>query len=246
MYDTVGALERPGIWESFGGRDKLTAAFLVHGAAVSAINIAGAYDENYSLVAVAVAAALGLTSSAWGLFDLATGRVPDDNRPGFAHERAIMLYTNTYLAGALWLSLRFSPLYPPALEPLDAPLSAASIACYLYGLGAPVYTALRLWDELTATEQLRMKGMVVSGAVGAVFILEATALLLNGQGWWGRVVELYPAQEVLEPSVTLFAAYAVEAGMLTHRSARRGVVTFAQAGGSLRRSPSTERSCCRS
>jgi len=74
-----------------------------------------------------------------------------------------------------------------------------------------------------------MKGMVVSGAVGAVFILEATALLLNGQGWWGRVVELYPAQEVLEPSVTLFAAYAVEAGMLTHRSARRGVVTFAQA-----------------
>ena len=74
---------------------------------------------------------------------------------------------STYLAGALWLSLRFSPLYPSAFEPLDAPLSLASIACYAFGLGAPVYTALRLWDELTATEQLRMKGMIVSGAVGA-------------------------------------------------------------------------------
>jgi len=70
---------------------------------------------------------------------------------------------------------------------------------------------------------------VVSGSIGAVFLLESAALLCNGPGWWERVVELYPAQSVLEPSVTLFAAYAVEAGMLIHRAARRGVCTFAQA-----------------
>ena len=231
MYDTIGQAERPGLWASFEGRDKLTAAFLVHGMIVSAVNLAGAYTDAYSVYAVGVAAVLGLTSAAWGWFDLLTGRVSDDDRPGFAHERAIMRYTSSYLAGALWLSLRFSPLYPAAaLAPLDPLLCLASIALYVYGLAAPLLTALLLRDELTPTEKLRMNGMIVSGAVGAVFILEATALLLNGgQSWWEHVLALYPAQDVLEPSVTLFAAYAVEAGMLIHRAARRGVITFSQA-----------------
>lgn len=230
MYDTLDAEERPELWTSLNGRDKLTLGFLGHGAAVSAVNIAGAYTESYSMYAIGVAAALGLSSAAWGAFDLATGRIADDDRPGFAHERAIMRYTSSYLAGALWLSLRFSPLYPPLLTSLDPALCLLSIAVFIYGLAAPVYTALALWEELTPTEQLRMQGMIVSGAVGSVFILEATALLLNGgEGWWARVVELYPAQNVLEPSVTLFAAYAVEAGMLIHRCARRGVITFAAA-----------------
>ena len=56
------------------------------------------------------------------------------------------------------------------------------------------------------------------------------ALLLNGgEAWWARVLALYPSQSVLEPSVTIFAAYAVEAGVLIHRLARRGVITFADA-----------------
>ena len=230
MYDTVDAVDRPDVWESFDGRDKLTVAFLAHGAAVSAVNIAGAYTPQYNTFAVGVAASLGLSSAAWGWYDLATGGIPDDERPGFAHERSIISYTTSYLAGALWLSLRFSPLYPVELTPLDPPICVASVLCYTYGLAAPVYTALALWDQLTLTEQLRMKGMIVSGAVGAVFILETLALLLNGgQGWWERVLMLYPAQDILEPSVTLFAAYAVEAGMLIHRSARRGTITFEQA-----------------
>ena len=45
----------------------------------------------------------------------------------------------------------------------------------------------------------------------------------------GAVTARYPAQSVLEPSVTVFAAYAVEAGVFIHRLARRGVVTFADA-----------------
>jgi hypothetical protein len=230
MYDTIGVEERPGLWASFEGRDKLTVAFLAHGVGVSAINIAGAYSESYSVWAVGVAAVLGASSAIGGGLELATGRVPDDDRPGFAHERAILLYTSSYLPSTLWLSLRFSPLYPVALAPFDPVLCIASISVYAYGLAAPLYTAVALWDELTPTERLRMKGMVVSGAVGAVFVLEALALLLNGgQVWWERVVVLYPAQSVLEPSVTLFAAYAVEAGMLIHRCARRGVITFADA-----------------
>ena len=63
-------------------------------------------------------------------------------------------------------------------------------------------------SELTPTEQLRMKGMVASGAVGCVFILNTAALLLNGADWWERVLLLYPAQSVLEPSTALFAACA--------------------------------------
>ena len=230
MYDTVGAVERPALWASFEGRDKLTAAFLLHGTIVSAANVAGAYSDSYSLYAIAAAAALGFSSAAWGIFDLATGRVADDDRPGFARERSIMLYTESYLPATLWLMLRFSSIYPIELTPFDPLLCTLSICIYAYGLAAPTYTALFLWEQLTSTEQLRMKGMIVSGAVGAVFVLEAAALLLNGgQRWWAHVVELYPAQQLLEPSVTLFAAYAVEAGMLIHRSARRGVITFATA-----------------
>eukprot|EP00966_Prymnesium_polylepis_P298988 6908713-Prymnesium_polylepis.1 len=56
MYDTVGQAERPALWASFEGRDKLTVAFLIHGTAVSAVNLAGAYTEAYSICAVGVAA----------------------------------------------------------------------------------------------------------------------------------------------------------------------------------------------
>ena len=46
------------------------------------------------------------------------------------------------------------------------------------------------WEQLTATEQLRMKGMVASGAVGGVFVLNTAALLLRGENWWEQVLLL--------------------------------------------------------
>ena len=228
MFDTIGATGRPDALRTLEPRDRLTAGFLVHGFLVSGLNIAGAYD-GYELVAVGLAALIGLTSAAWGWADLALGRVEDDDRPGFAHERSIMFYTTSYLAGVMWLSLRFSVLYPAALAPLDPLLCVASMAVYVYGLVSPIDTLARHRDALTPTEVLRMKGMIVSGMVGAVFLLESGALLAHGAEWWERVVALYPGQLVLEPSVTIFAAYAVEAGVLIHRLARRGVITFAQA-----------------
>ena len=117
-------------------------------------------------------------------------------------------------------------LCPASLVPLDPALCVISIAIYLYGMVSPVRTVLDHWSELTPTEQLRMKGMVASGAVGAVFVLNTGALLLHGAGWWQQVLELYPGQSILEPSTALFGAYAVEAGMLVHRAARKGLVTF--------------------
>lgn len=231
MFDTVGALDRPQLWETLEKQDALTIAFLAHGMLVSGANIAGFYDA-YETWAIGCAAILGLSSAVWGLGLLATGGIPDDTRPGFAHERAIMLYTSSYLAGVMWLCLRFSPLYPasdPTIVALDPALCLASIAVYIYGMVSPIFTSLALDDELTPTERLRMRGMVASGLVGAVFILNTAALLFNGPEWWVKVVSVYPAQSVLEPSTALFAAYAVEAGMLIHRLARRGVVTFAQA-----------------
>ena len=225
MFDTLDASARPELLSTLEPHDKLTAAFLGHGVVVSGLNIVGFYG-GYEYIAVGVAALIGLTSACWGWADLALGQIADDDRPGFAHERAIMLYTTSYLAGVMWLSLRFSPLYPPALTPLDSLPLLASMACYVYGLVSPIYTMLFLHDALTPTERLRMKGMVVSGLVGSVFLLESVALLVNGPDWWTHVMALYPAQSVLEPSVTLFAAYAVEAGVLIHRLARRGVITF--------------------
>ena len=231
MYDTIGIDERPDLWQTLEKRDVLTMAFLGHGVLVSGANCLGFYD-GYANFAIGVAAVLGMSSAAWGLGLLALGGIPDDTRPGFAHERSIMLYTSSYLAGVMWLCLRFSPLYPvsdPGVVSLDPVLCLVTIAVYIYGFVSPVYTSIVLNDQLTPTEQLRMKGMVASGAVGSVFILNTAALLVNGPEWWGRVVSLYPAQNVLEPSTALFAAYAVEAGMLIHRLARRGVITFAQA-----------------
>eukprot|EP00747_Dinoflagellata_sp_TGD_P194753 gnl/TRDRNA2_/TRDRNA2_62537_c0_seq1.p1 gnl/TRDRNA2_/TRDRNA2_62537_c0~~gnl/TRDRNA2_/TRDRNA2_62537_c0_seq1.p1 ORF type:complete len:395 (+),score=49.54 gnl/TRDRNA2_/TRDRNA2_62537_c0_seq1:59-1243(+) len=230
MYDTIGAVDRPSLWASLAGRDKLKALFLAHGVLVSVLNILGAYTKEYDIYGVGVAVALGLSSAVWGGFDLVTGRIADDHRPGFAHERTIETYANSYLSAALWLSLRFSPLYPVALAPADPALCVVSIATYLFGLVAPVYTVVAFADNLTNTEHMRMRGTIASGMVGSVFILETSALLLNGgQNWWERVVAIYPSQNVLEPSVTLFAAYASEAGMFIHRCARRGVITFAQA-----------------
>ena len=60
-------------------------------------------------------------------------------------------------------------------SPLDPPLCAALILTLLYGLAQPVYTCLAHWERLTETERLRMQGMVVSGAIGAVFLLESGA-----------------------------------------------------------------------
>ena len=123
MFDTIDVADRPNLLRSLELRDKLTAAFLGHGILVSGLNIAGVYD-NYEYVAIGAAALIGLSSAALGWFELFSGAIADDDRPGFAHERSIMLYTTSYLGAVMWLSLRFSSLYPAALlGPLDALLS---------------------------------------------------------------------------------------------------------------------------
>ena len=226
LFDTIDVENRPSLLAALEARDYLTIAFLAHGAYVSGLNIAGAY-EGYTEQAIGVAAILGFLSAAWGWWSLLSGGIEEDNRPGFARERTIMWYTSTYLAGVMWLSVRLSPLYPTEqLAPLDPALCAATIAVYAYGLYAPVRTVLVQWEQLTPTEQLRMKGMVASGAIGGVFVLNTAVLVLRGPHWWEQVLLLYPGQSTLEPSTALFAAYAVEAGMLVHRLARRGLLTF--------------------
>lgn len=226
LEDTLDASERPSVLKAIEPRDGLTLAFLAHGAYVSALNVLGNY-AGYETSAIGIAVLLGAASAAWSFALLAApGKIKEDNRPGFARERTILLYTSCYLAGVMWLTLRLSPLCPASLVPLDVPLCVASIAVYLYGMVGPVRTVLDHWPELTPTEQLRMKGMVASGAVGAVFVLNTGALLVHGADWWEDVLELYPGQSILEPSTALFGAYAVEAGMLLHRAARKGLVTF--------------------
>ena len=43
-----------------------------------------------------------------------------------------------------------------------------AVAVYVYGFASPVRTVLVHWEQLTATEQLRLKGMVASGAELAI------------------------------------------------------------------------------
>jgi hypothetical protein len=156
MFDTLNVTSRPQILESLETRDATTLAFLAHGGLVSALNIAGLY-ENYETVAIGVAAFLGLINVAVGTYELASGGVADDERPGFAHERSIILYTTAYLAAVVWLSCRFSPLYPAGLAGLDAPLCVASACVYVYGLLSPLATLTRLHEQLTPTEA-RLQG----------------------------------------------------------------------------------------
>ena len=138
MFDTVETTERrPDLFASLQPRDKLTAGFLGHGVVVSGLNVIGYYD-NYEFAAIGLAALIGMSSATVGWYELLSGITEDDDRPGFAHERAIMLYTTSYLAGVMWLSLRLSPLYPAALTPLDPALCAATIAVYVFGFVSPL------------------------------------------------------------------------------------------------------------
>ena len=79
---------------------------------------------------------------------------------------------------------------------------------------------------LSGTERLRVRGLLVIGLIGAVFIPDCLAFVLGSQDWWGRVTAQHAAQTTLESTTSLCALYATEASMVSHRCGKAGVAKF--------------------
>lgn len=81
---------------------------------------------------------------------------------------------------------------------------------------------------MTETEVLRARGLLAIGVLGCLFLPECLFLTFRGQEWWGRALEAYPSQGLLESSTALFALYATEASMVSHRAAKNGVAPLTE------------------
>jgi hypothetical protein len=79
---------------------------------------------------------------------------------------------------------------------------------------------------LSETELLRARGLLAIGILGCVFTPDALSFLLGGQEWWSRVAAVHPSQQTLESSTSLFALFATEASMISHRVGKLGVATY--------------------
>jgi hypothetical protein len=80
--------------------------------------------------------------------------------------------------------------------------------------------------ELSPTELLRARGLLAIGVLGCVFAPDALSFALGGQEWWDRVYALHPSQRTLESSTSLFALFAVEASMISHRVGKTGASCY--------------------
>jgi hypothetical protein len=79
---------------------------------------------------------------------------------------------------------------------------------------------------LSSTELLRARGLVFIGALGCIFTPDALSFLLGGQEWWGRVSTIHSSQQMLESSTSLFALFATESSMISHRVGKVGVAKY--------------------
>ena len=72
---------------------------------------------------------------------------------------------------------------------------------------------MRGTPDLSATELLRVRGLLALGVLGAVFIPDCVAFGLGGEEWWARVAAAHASQRTLESSTALFALFATEASV---------------------------------
>jgi len=80
--------------------------------------------------------------------------------------------------------------------------------------------------QLSPTELLRARGLLAIGVLGCIFAPDALSFALGGQQWWDRIFLLHPSQRMLESSTSLFALFAVEASMISHRVGKTGAVCY--------------------
>ena len=79
---------------------------------------------------------------------------------------------------------------------------------------------------LSQTELLRARGLLFIGVLGCIFTPDALSFFLGGQDWWGRVSTAHSSQQLLESSTSLFAIFATESSMISHRVGKLGVAKY--------------------
>ena len=213
-------------------RDGLALVLLGVGLAIAGSNVAGAYGESY-VALERCAIALGFTSAAAAATQLVTGaNIRRAGRRGIADDALVTFYAGAYSAAVTWLAWRASAACPPWLPSVDAPAALAAVGVFAFGVVAPVATlrppraGAGAAPPLSATETLRVRGLLALGVLGAVFAPDCVAFALGGEAWWARATAAHPAQMTLESSTSLFALFATEASMIAHRCGKLGVAPF--------------------
>lgn len=233
--------ERPSLLTVLNNpRDILALILITVAAGVSVCNILGRYSSIYSTLEFA-SVILGLLSGLAGLLQAATGykiNRPTDSsiggkrRRGLADDANVNIYAGIYTLTVSWLALRTSTFCPEWVISLDSFLPRLAIGVFLLAAMVPAVTLFnpgKILDDappLSETELLRMRGLLAIGILASIFGPDCLAFASGGREWWDRVSVLHPSQQILESSTSLFALYANEASMISHRCGRAGVAPF--------------------
>jgi len=232
--------ERPGLWETVRNpRDGLALVLTVVGLAVSACNAQGIYNAQIYQPLQMTSIGLGFLSGVATFGQVAWGYRVDvtSNRRWLANDAYVNIYAGIYAMTVSWLAWRASVFCPPALQELDSLVPWLAATAFVLSALVP---AITLWNPghifinesttppLSETELVRARGLLAIGLLACVFAPDCVAFALGGQDWWGRVSEFHPSQPILESSTALFALYANEASMVSHRCGKAGVAPFRQ------------------
>ena len=258
ITDSSDLEDRPSLLEGMSStRNILSIPLLSVGVVISAYNIFGIYDKTYIILEEA-AVILGIASTIIYVFQIRYGIGTSRNiRRGIVDDATVNAYAAVYTLLVSWLALRTSAACPDWLPNIDLFFSPTSVFMFVLSFVFRVSTLIDLgpyqfivslarswqkdneysfWQDtlknhpplLSSTELLRAQGLTAIGLLGCVFAPDALSFSLGGQDWWNRVCSLHPAQQTLESSTSLFALFATEASMVSHRLGKDGVATYTQ------------------
>ena len=225
---------RPSLWEALKNpRDSLAMLLLIFGGAVSFCNITGTYSDMIYIPLELWSIALGILSGVVAFIQVGTGYMVNKNsRRGVADDKIVNIYGGLYSFAVSWLAFRTSNACPHWLISLDGILPLLATLTFALAAIAPAITLFnpgKIFDEkpeLSNTELLRVRGLLVIGILGSVFIPDTLSFTLGGSEWWDKVSSIYPSQRTLESSTSLFALYSTEASMIAHRCGKVGIAPF--------------------
>lgn len=217
----------------FEPRDYISVGYLTFGAGFTAINCVGAYDNYESVLGVALT--LGCVSTAAMVNDaIAPQPLPAIDGPGYVSRSTITRFGAAYALAAMFVCWRTGPFYPagslPLLDAVDPLLNLAAAGAFSFGLLAPIASLASEAERaaLTPVRALLLRGSAIQNVIGATFLPVVLTMALRGSEWWTAVHELWPYQQLLEPSTSTFACLCVDAGLLSMRLAARERLSWEQ------------------
>jgi hypothetical protein len=216
----------------FEPRDAISLAYLTFGAGFTAVNVFGQYDHYTEVVGAALA--LGCVSAMAMVADaIAPPALPSIDGPGYVNRATITRFGAAYAVAAMFVCWRTGPYYPtdhvPALlVSLDPALNLLAAAAFVFGLIAPIASLVSESERaaLTPVRALLLRGSAIQNVIGATFLPVVLTMAARGGGWWAAVHEIWPYQQLLEPSTSTFACLCVDAGLLSMRLAVRDKISW--------------------